>query len=299
MRLLIASGLVFVVLLLPAPGGAQPRSAAAAAPDPRVAEGERALLRGEPAQALKLADTAIAARPANAAARMLAARAHLEQGELEAAWRELDRVLARTPDHVDALALMGLVSGRLAGATFETLEKRAPESARVQQLKGEALEAQEQRAEAEAAYEAALKADPNLLDAVLPLAKLKRIRLACEEAIRLYERAEGLRPTPEGAYGLGYCYGFQQDDAKAVGYFRQAIERDASSAVAWSGLGTSLVKTGKVAEGIAALKKGLAIEPKMSDGWYMLGLAYQAAKEPALAKDAFDRAEALRTGAKP
>jgi protein O-GlcNAc transferase len=299
MRLLIASGLVFVVLLVPAAGGAQPRSAAATAPDPHVAEGERALLRGEPAKALQLADAAIAARPANAAARMLAARAHLEQGELEAAWRELDRVLARAPDHVDALALMGLVSGRLAGATFETLEKRAPESARVQQLKGEALEAQEQRAEAEAAYEAALKADPNLLDALLPLAKLKRIRLACEEAIPLYERAEGLRPTPEGAYGLGYCYGFQQDDEKAIGYFRQAIARDASSAVAWSGLGTSLVKTGRVAEGIAALKKGLAIEPKMSDGWYMLGLAYQAAKEPALAKDAFDRAEALRTGAKP
>jgi len=203
------------------------------------------------------------------------------------------------PDHVDALALMGLASGRLAGATFETLEKRAPGSARVQQLKGEALEAQDQRTEAEAAYEAALKADPNLLDALLPLAKLKRIRLACDEAIPLYERAEGLRPTPDGAYGLGYCFGFLQEDEKAVGYYRQAIKRDTSSAVAWSGLGTSLVKTGNVSDGIAALKKALAIEPKMSDGWYMLGLAYQAGKEPALAKDAFARAEALRIGAKP
>jgi tetratricopeptide (TPR) repeat protein len=292
------AGLVFV-LLLPVGAGAQQRSAPAAQPDPRVAEGEKALLRGEPAKALQLADAAIAARPANTAARMLAARAHLEQGELEAAWRELDAVLARAPNHVDALALMGLVSGRLAGATFETLEKRAPASARVQQLKGEALEAQEQRAEAEAAYEAALKADPNLLDALLPLARLKRIRLACDEAIPLYQRAEGLRPTPDGAYGLGYCYGFQQEDQKAVGYYQQAIKRDPSSAVAWSGLGTSLVKTGKVAEGIAALKRALAIEPKMSDGWYMLGLAYQAGKEPALAKEAFDRAEALRVGAKP
>ena len=284
-------------LLIPVLASAQQRPAPA--PDPRVAEGERALVGGDAAKALQLADAAIAARPANTAARMLAARAHIERGELDAAWRELDGVLTRVPDNVDALALMGLVSGRLAGATFEALEKTAPESARVQQLKGEALEAQDQRADAEAAYEAALKAQPDLLDALLPLARLKRIRLACDEAVPLYERAERLTPTSDGAYGLGFCFGILQEDEKAVGYYRQAVTRDSSSAVAWSGLGTSLVKVGKIAEGISALKKGLAIEPRMSDGWYMLGLAYQAAKEPVLSKEAFDRAEALRIGARP
>jgi tetratricopeptide (TPR) repeat protein len=288
---------IVVGLLVPAAASAQPRSAPA--PDPRVAEGERALAGGDAAKALQLADAAIAARPASTAARMLAARAHIERGELDAAWRELDNVLTRAPDNVDALALMGLVSGRLAGATFEALEKTAPESARVQQLKGEALEAQDQRADAEAAYEAALKVQPDLLDALLPLAKLKRIRLACDEAVPLYERAERVKPTADGAYGLGFCFGSLQQDEKAVDYYRQAIKRDPSFAVAWTGLGTSLVKTGKVAEGIASLKKGLAIEPRMSDGWYMLGLAYQAANEPALSKQAFDRAEALRIGARP
>ena len=80
---------------------------------------------------------------------------------------------------------MGEVSGQLAAATFDRLNTEAPGSARVQQLQGETLEAQERRSEAEAAYEAAVKLDPNLLEAVLALAKLKRIRLASDDAMPL------------------------------------------------------------------------------------------------------------------
>ncbi len=275
------------------------RGKRARAQDLRVAEGERALARGDAARALELADAAVAARPAGVAARLLAARAHAAREEYEASWAQLDAVLTASPRNVDALALMGEVSGQLAAATFDRLNTEAPGSARVQQLQGETLEAQERRSEAEAAYEAAVKLDPNLLEAVLALAKLKRIRLACDDAMPLYERAERIRPTFDAAYGLGFCLASMQEDAKAVEHFRHAVARDPRAAVGWSGLGNSLVKTGQAAEGIAALKRALSIEPRMTDGWYMLGLAYQAANEPALSKDAFARAEALRVGAKP
>ena len=78
----------------------------------------------------------------------------------------------------------------------------------------ESLEAQDRRQAAETEYEAALAPRPDLLEALLGLAKLKRIRLACDEAIALYKnRAEAsVRPTFEGAYGLGMCESVRQND---------------------------------------------------------------------------------------
>ena len=286
-----------------APALAQARKAAPAAsaarPDPRLAEADRALAQGDVARALELASAAVAARPASARARLLLARAHLEQGDFEKAYVELDRALQADPRNVDVLAYMGLVSGTLASATFQRLATEAPGSARVKQLEAEALTLQERRSDAEAAYEAALAIDPTLIEALLALGKLKRIRLACDEAVALYERAEAVRPTFDAAYGLGFCRAYLQEDAAAVASFELAVKRDPKAAVAWSGLGTALVKTGRAADGIAALQRALAIEPRMSDGWYMLGMAYQSSGDSVRAKDAFAKAEALRGGAKP
>jgi len=290
---------LIALVLLSLPPALQAQPAAGPANDPRVAEGERALARGDAAEALRLADAAVAARPADHAARLLAARAHLERGELEPAWRELDAIIAASPRNVDALALMGLVSGQLAAATFERLATEAPNSAQVQLLQAETFEAQERRADAEAAYEAALKLNAHMLEPLLALGKLKRIRLACDEAIPLYERAEKIRPTFDGAYGLGFCLAYLQQDDAAVSAFERAVQRDTTAAVAWQGLGSALVKTGRSAQGIAALKRALAIEPGMSDGWYMLGMAYQSAGDALRSKEAFAKAEQLRVGTKP
>jgi len=169
----------------------------------------------------------------------------------------------------------------------------------VKQLEAEAYELQDRRDDAEAAYEAALAIDAGLMDALLPLARLKRGRLACEEAVALYERAEKVRPTFEAAYGMGFCYAYLQEDATAIARYELAVERDPKAAVAWSGLGNALVKIGRTAKGIDALKRALAIEPRMSDGWYMLGMAYQGAGDAARAKEAFAKAEALRSGGRP
>jgi superkiller protein 3 len=158
------------------------------------------------------------------------------------------------------------------------------------------LEAQGRRNEAEAAYEAALKVNPDLVDALLALGRLQRIRLACDEAVPLYERAEKIRPTFDAAYGLGFCLAYLQEDAAAITHYERAVKRDPTAAVAWQGLGSALVKTGHRTEGIAALRKAVTIEPKMSDGWYMLGMAYQGAGDMVRAKEMFDKAEQTRAG---
>jgi tetratricopeptide (TPR) repeat protein len=268
---------------------------APARPDTRLTEAERALARGDGAHAFELGSAYVKAHPRDAAGRLLLARVHADRDELDAAYEEADRALRAAPRNIEVLAFMGFVSGQLAATAFERLAAEAPQSARAQQLMGELFEAQDRRADAEAAYESALKADPDLLVVLLALGKLKRIRLACEEAIPLYEHAESLEPTFESAYGLGVCLAFTQDDKAAIARFEQATKRDPRAGVAWAGLGIALVRQGRTAEGIAVLQRAVAIEPGMADAHYMLGMAYRTAGDAARAKEAFAKAEQLRS----
>jgi tetratricopeptide (TPR) repeat protein len=290
-RRVLVSCVLAGLLLAGARAGAQPPSPR---PDTRLVEAQRALTRGELARAFELGSAYVKAHPRDAPGRLLLARVHIERDELDQAYEELDRALRADPRNVDVLAYLGLVSGQLAASAFERLATESPDSARVLQLQGETFEAQYRRTDAETAYQAALKVQPDLLDALLPLAKLKRIRLACEEALVLYDKAESVRPTFDGAYGLGICRSYLQDDEGAVVQFERAIARDPGAAVAWAGLGTSLVKLRRTAEGIAKLQRAVALEPGMSEAHYMLGMAYQASGDEARAQAAFKKAEQLR-----
>jgi len=287
----IVAGLLFTAVLAGAQSPAPKR-------DTRLVEAERALTRGELARAFELGSAYVKAHPGEASGRLLLARVHIERDELDQAYEELDRALGADPRNVDVLAYLGLVSGQLAASAFEHLATSSPGSARVFQLRGETFEAQERRQEAETAYQAALDVQPNLLDALLPLARLKRIRLACEEAVVLYERAEALQPTFDSVFGLGICLAYMQQDVAAIARFEQAVKRDPAAAVAWSGLGAALVKVGRMADGVAALKRAVALEPRMSEPWYMLGMAYRSTGDTVRSKEAFAKAEELRAAGK-
>jgi tetratricopeptide (TPR) repeat protein len=264
-----------------------------------LAEATRALAAGDGARAFDLGTAWLKQHPTDVRARVLLARIHLGRDELDAAYRQLEQALRAQPRDVDALYYLGLVTGQLAARQLEGLVERAPASARAHQLLAESLEAQERRTEAEAAYEAALRAKPDLLDALLGLAKLLRIRLECTRAIELYTRAEAVRPSFDGAYGLGSCYLRQQQLDAALPRFEQAVKRDPRAAIARVGLASTLLASDRTAEAIAALRRAVALEPAMSEAWYLLGRALQTAGDRVAAKDAFARAEALRTGATP
>jgi tetratricopeptide (TPR) repeat protein len=269
---------------------AQPTRIAA---DTRIDGAARALSAGDLDRAFQLSTAYLEQHPEEPRARVLLARVHMAAEELDAAYAELRRALAADPRNVDALFYQGLVTARLSQSQFQRLEAMAPGSPRLHQLLAESLEAQDRRQAAETEYEAALAARPDLLEALLGLAKLKRIRLACEEAIPLYEKAEAMRPTFDGAYGLGVCRSTLQDDEAAIAHFTQAIKRDPRAAIAWVGLGTSLTHTHRPADAIVKLQRAIAIEPGMGEAYYALGMAYQSSGDKLKAAAAFQRAEEL------
>jgi tetratricopeptide (TPR) repeat protein len=275
---------------------AQATATRPAAADTRLADAARALSAGDAARASELATAYLKQHPGAAPARVVLARVHLERGELDAAYVELDRALRSDPRNEDALYYFGLVTSELAVKSLDEVVERSPASARAKQIAAETLEAQDRRTEAEAAWEAALAANPNMLDALLGLAKLKRIRLDCDGAMALYTRAEVITPTFDAAYGLGTCELRQQRLDAARQRFEEAIARDPRAAVAHVGLGSTLLGLGRSAEAIASLQRAVALEPAMTEAWYLLGRAQQAAGNSAAAQEAFARAERLRTG---
>jgi tetratricopeptide (TPR) repeat protein len=255
----------------------------------------RALSAGDMDRALSLAKSYVQRQPNDVAGEVLLIRVYLERDEIDAAYRAATAAARRHPADTNVLYYLGLITRELAAQQFERLAKIAPDSARVHQLQAEMFDVQERRADAEKEYAAALAAQPDLLEALLGLAKLQRIRLACEEARALYERAEAVRPTFDAAYGLGVCLGYLQNDHLAVKHFEQAVQRNPSAAVAWAGLGTSLVKLGRTADGIAKLQRAIALAPGMDEAHYMMGMAYQASGDPVRAQESFKKAEQLRS----
>lgn len=259
-----------------------------------LSEATRALAAGDTSRAFLLGTAYLKRNPGALQAQVLLVRVHVDRGEWDAAYRMASRAARAHPADVDVLYYLGLVTRHLAGEAFDRLVRMAPESGRVRQLRAEVLEAQERRADAEREYAAALAVAPDLLEALLGLGKLERIRLACTEAIGHYSRAESIRPTFDGAYGLGVCHSHLQDDEQAVKNFKQAVQRNPSSGVAWAGLGASLVKLRRTSEGIETLQRAIALEPGMYDAYYMLGMAYQGSGDAARAQRAFEKAEQLR-----
>jgi tetratricopeptide (TPR) repeat protein len=262
--------------------------------DPGLTPVSRALAAGDTDRALSLAKSYVQRQPDDVAGQVLLVRVYVERNEIDAAYRAAAVAVRKHPADTNLLYYLGLATRGLAAREFERLATIAPDSARVHQLQAEMFDAQERRADAEKEYAAALTAKPDLLEPLLGLAKLQRIRLACEEARALYERAEAVRPTFDAAYGLGVCLGYLQNDQLAAKYFEQAVQRNPSAAVAWAGFGTSLVKLGRTADGIAKLQRAIALAPEMDEAHYMLGMAYQASGDPVRAQESFKKAEQLR-----
>lgn len=269
--------------------------AAKVGPDPGLTPVWRALAAGDTDRALSLAKSYVQRQPNDVAGQVLLVRVYVERNEIDAAYRAAAVAVRKHPADTNLLYYLGLATRGLAAREFERLAMIAPDSARIHQLQAEMFDAQERRADAEKEYAAALAAKPDLLEALLGLAKLQRIRLACEEARALYERAEAVRPTFDAAYGLGVCLGYLQNDQLAVKHFELAVQRNPSAAVAWAGLGTSLVKLGRTVDGIAKLQRAIALAPEMDEAHYMLGMAYQASGDSLRAQESFKKAEQLRS----
>lgn len=286
-RTLALAGLLALAPLAPRLGAERPPDYA------------RAFHRGDYPAARALAAERLKDRPDDLEARIFLGRAEAAMGRFDAGYAEFRRALALAPDDPDALYYVGITAGVLAQGEYDRLFALAPESARAHQLQGESYEAQGNKLEAEAAYEAALEAGSVSVDVLVALGDLARSDFAqsverAAQAREYYSRALSRAPgNYDALYGIGALDAFAGEHARAVGFFRRAVRAEPDSAPAHLALGISLLQTGQVEPAVAELEAAARLEPRMRQAYYHLAHAYQALGRTRDAEEALARMQEL------
>lgn len=118
------------------------------------------------------------------------------------------------------------------------------------------LENQGKFAEAEAKYQAALKASPNDLTTLISLARCYDRQNKNEEAIETYKKALKHHPKSALAYNdIGLCYGRQRNTEEAVKHLTKAIELQPSNVRYYNNLATVYVEAGRTDEAVQLLSR--------------------------------------------
>ncbi len=278
-RLLFARGLLVLAL-----ASARPVRAA----DLSVCE--TALDRADFSTAAREAKSFLVLHPASLPARILLARAYMGLNDGNAALRQLHEVLLRDSTSLDALYYLSKLTGILSQQEFAAVARIAPESARMHQIRAEALEAQGDTAGAEREYLAALAQMPDTAYIMNALGDLKRHERQYSDALAWYEKVLAKHPENYDAlYGAGASHRLAHAPEKATPLFRRALKVDPASVAAKMALGESLLFTDNAREAVPLLEEAARADPQLRRLQYLLGRAYQSVGRSKEAERAFER----------
>ncbi len=202
---------------------------------------------------------------------LAAALRHHRSGELPQAERLYRKILQQTPDHAEALHLLGYLAmqlGNLQAATDligRAVSLRPGDAAYVNDL-GIVCS---QRGDDDAAihhYEHALTLDPQNFDALNNLGITWKVRRKFVRAIGYFQQALLLKPDfAEGHNNLGNACKEVGQLAIAEQHFREAIRLKQDYANAYVNLGNTLYELNRVDEAKAQYENALHFQPSHAD----------------------------------
>lgn len=239
---------------------------------------------------------ALQADPQHAEARYLLGRALLESADPKSAELELRK--AKSLNYSDeqvlpllAEAMLGLGEGKRLIEEMAKVElASADAAAKLQASLGRAYLQQGDVEQADARFMAALKAQPDLLNALIGRAQLLAAKGDLPAALALLDGALGKSPNlPEAWLVKGDILQAQKQDEQALAAYRSAIKAKADFLPAHVALTSRLMDEGKLDEATAALetmRKAAAKSPQTK--LMEARLAYQRKQYPA-AKEAIDQ----------
>jgi predicted O-linked N-acetylglucosamine transferase (SPINDLY family) len=157
-------------------------------------------------------------------------------------------------------------AGDVAGAeaAFRAAIAADPAYPRAHMNLGNALQKQRRLAEAEAAHREAVRIDEAYVPAWFNLASVLIDAARWADARRVLERVLGLEPDlAEAAVLLGMTYEGEGDLVRACEALQRALAIQPQLAGAWSNLGSLLVQRKMPAEGEKALRRALELDPAL------------------------------------
>ena len=227
------------------------------------------------------------------------ARAHQRAGRLREAEAAYRQVLARDPDHVDALQGLGTLAmqaGRadLALPLFQRVARLSTSAPFALFNLASVLRVVGRREEALAQYELAASRFPNLPDAHCEYGNMLAEVGRDAEAKAAFDRALSLDPYHARThYNLGVSLRNQGRFDAALGHFRAAIGAQPNLAAAHNQIGSTLRDMDRPGEAIPAYQRAIQLEPRKAAYHNNLALACQDLLRMGDALAGFDRALAV------
>jgi tetratricopeptide (TPR) repeat protein len=203
-------------------------------------------------------------------------------GELQKAEDIYRAVLARNPQHADALHLLGLIASEngnhqtAAALIVRAIQLQGPEPVYCANL-GVALSREGKFEQAIACYRQALRGNPSDAET---WARLGRAQLGLgyfEAATEAFERS--LCHAPEEAevhYELATVFRARGSTEEAERHYRRSVELRPEFVQGYFELGNLLYSTGRHDEAAKFYSRTTRLQPGHAEAWYNLGVAYTA-----------------------
>lgn len=200
---------------------------------------------------------------------------YLERSEPKRAEKVLSFAKQLHPSSVDLMfteAVVMMALGRLGKALelLDGVEKVEPYNEAVQLNKANIYSQQRNHRRSVEHYKRALELAEDGLDEIyLELAFEHENLEELESAIECLKKALQINPENEAVlYELAYCYDIAQADEASVSFFRNFINEQPYSSVAWYNLGNVLSKLERYDESNEALDYALVIDERFSSAWF-------------------------------
>jgi protein O-GlcNAc transferase len=194
---------------------------------------------------------------------------HHHAGRWQEAERHYAQILARQPNHFDAIHNLGVLA-RQAGRPDLAVDllRRAvalkPNSQQAHYNLGDALKDIGRLEEAVASYRQAIALHPDFPEAHNNLGIVLHDLRRHDESIDACRRAISLRPNFAEAYlNLGNPLKERGQPDDAIAAYRQAVALKPDCSTAYNNLGNALKDVGELDEAVAAFRRAIALDPKL------------------------------------
>ena len=192
-------------------------------------------------EAVDAANKAESLNPGLAPVQVALGRIHTTQGNYDLAFAALERALKIDPNDAEANQAMAKVyerQGRLsdAEASFKKAMALDQESLMIRDAYANYLYRQGHYDDAARQWQSIVNVAPDHFSALVNLGSTLSEIGDIPEAIIMYERAIGIRPTYMAYSNLGTAYSREERFPKAVDAYRKALEIDNSDWLAWGNL---------------------------------------------------------------
>jgi Tfp pilus assembly protein PilF len=145
-------------------------------------------------------------------------------------------------------------------------------------------------------FQRAIQLKPDFAPAINSLGNAYLAKGDWDRAIEAYQRIieDVFYGTPHFALSnMGLAYYQKKDYPEAEKHFLEALKMNPDFVNALAGLATTYVAMGRYDDAIAKLERAIRKEPKLPHLHYELGKTYQAAGNPTLARQEYQRAAEL------